>query len=562
MFTDITPTAPGSEDPADSISPSGERFAVPSPDQYAAEMARLRTLAATSRAEGREVVVVMGLGFVGAVMAAIIADARDAQGRPTKFVIGCQRPSARSYWKIPIINRGEPPVKAEDPEVAEIVARTVRQSQTLTATYHSDCLQLADVVVVDVQCDLVKPELGNVQAGTVDMDAFVSTVETIGDQIPPGCLVLIETTVAPGTTELIAWPILKRAFERRGLDAVPLLAHSFERVMPGRHYVASIRDFWRVCAGCDRPARVRAEQFLRQVLNTAEFELTVMDRPIESETTKILENTYRATVLALMDEWCLFAERTGVDLTKVIEAIRRRPTHSNILFPGPGIGGYCLPKDGGLGYWAYGNVLGFDDGDQVFQLTPAAININDRRALHAADLVAEALAAMGTPVTDAAVLLCGASYRPDVADTRYSGSELVIRSLADRGARMRVHDPYVTQWPELADQENYPAPGLSWKRFFLNQEPLAQLLVEQDLGAALAGVDAMVLAVPHQPYLHLRPDQVVGWAGQPLAVVDCYGILSDHEIRRYLELGCAVRGLGRGHIRFIEQDVRQTRQGG
>ena len=94
-----------------------------------------------------------------------------------------------------------------------------------------------------------------------------------------------------------------------------------------------------------------------------------MDRPIESETTKIVENSYRATILAFLNEWSLFAERNGVDLIKVIKAIKMRPTHSNIIFPGPGIGGYCLPKDGGLGYWAYKHILGFEDGDEVFKMS-------------------------------------------------------------------------------------------------------------------------------------------------------------------------------------------------
>ena len=80
-----------------------------------------------------------------------------------------------------------------------------------------------------------------------------------------------------------------------------------------------------------------------------EFPLTVLDRPIESETAKIVENSFRATLLAFMDEWSIFAERNGVDIVKVIKAIKMRPTHNNIMFPGPGIGGYCLPKDGGLG---------------------------------------------------------------------------------------------------------------------------------------------------------------------------------------------------------------------
>ena len=100
-----------------------------------------------------------------------------------------------------------------------------------------------------------------------------------------------------------------------------------------------------------------------------------MDRPVESETAKIIENSFRATLLAFLDEWSLFSERNGVDLIKVIKAIKIRPTHNNIIFPGPGIGGYCLPKDGGLGYWAYKHILGFSD--DIFKITPMAIDIND-----------------------------------------------------------------------------------------------------------------------------------------------------------------------------------------
>ncbi|MHC5162188.1 MAG: nucleotide sugar dehydrogenase, partial [Planctomycetota bacterium] len=307
-----------------SISPAGEKFPIPQPSEYAAELQRLEQLTAAARAEGKEIVVVMGVGFVGAVMAAIVADTVDETGKPSKFVIGCQRPSTRSYWKIPVLNSGTSPVKAEDPEVEPMIARCVLEKKTLTATYNPDCLQLADCVVVDVQCDYAKRDLGNLRTGSTDMAALEATMKTIGAKVPANCLTLIETTVAPGTTEFVAWPILKKAFKARGIDSEPLLAHSFERVMPGREYVASIRDFWRVCSGCDAEARARVETFLRQVLNTEEFPLTVMDRPIESETTKIVENSYRATILAYLDEWSVFAERNGVDLIKVIKAIKMR----------------------------------------------------------------------------------------------------------------------------------------------------------------------------------------------------------------------------------------------
>ena len=539
-----------------SISPEGEKFTIPKKDEYAAEFKRIESLAEAARSEDKEIVVVMGVGFVGAVMAAIVADSVDKEtGKPNKFVIGCQRPSTRSYWKIPLLNQGQAPVKAEDPEVEPMIARCVLEKKTLVATYNSDCLKLADCVVVDVQCDYTKRDLGNMRTGEAEMSALEATIKTIGEKIPPKCLTLIETTVAPGTTEFVALPIMKKTFAARGIDSEPLLAHSFERVMPGKNYVSSIRDFWRVCSGCNEEARERVEKFLRQVLNTEEFPLTVMDRPIESETTKIVENSFRATILAFLDEWSLFSERNGVDLTKVIKAIKVRPTHSNMIFPGPGIGGYCLPKDGGLGHWAYKHILGFDD--DIFKMTTMAIDINDTRGLHVATLTRDALRNMGRQIAGATILLCGASYRQDVADTRYSGSEVVVRRLTEMGAEMHVHDPYLEHWYELEKQDTYPAPGHSLARFFRNQDDLDKTRVQHDLAATLKGAQGIILAVPHAPYLQLDPEKIVEWAGAPLAVIDCFGILDDRNIRRYFELGCEVKALGRGHIQRIKEEVRR-----
>lgn len=540
-----------------SISPAGEKFSLPAADDYKTEFDRLKKRVQQERDKGREIVVVMGVGFVGAVMAAIVADSTDARGNPTKFVIGMQRPSVRSYWKIPLLNRGVSPVKAEDPEVDPMIHRCVMEKQTLIATFTYDALSLADVVVVDVQCDYIKESLGDVRTGRTDMAALEESFAIIAQHIPADALVLIETTVAPGTTEQVAYPVMKKVFEQRGIDSDPLLAHSYERVMPGRNYVASIRDFWRVCSGINEEAKKKVERFLRDVLNTDDFPLTVMDRPIESETAKIVENSYRATILAFLDEWSLFAERNGVDLIKVIEAIKVRPTHSNMIFPGPGIGGYCLPKDGGLGVWAYKHILGWED-DDIFKITPMAIDINDTRGLHAAQLTRDALRNMGQPIAAAEVLVLGAAYREDVGDTRYSGSEVLIRKLAEMGAEIRVHDPYVEHWWEFEQQDTYPAKGYSKARFFRNQDKLKELRVESDLDAAVKDVQAVVFAVRHEPYLKLQPDELVEKIGQRVAVVDCFGILSDAHIRRYFELGCEVKGLGRGHIQRIKDEVRKS----
>jgi nucleotide sugar dehydrogenase len=530
-----------------SICPSGEKFSLPTIDDYKNEFENIKKIVDEQRSKNREIVVVMGVGFVGSVMAGVVADSVDAQsGKPNKFVIGMQRPSTRSFWKIPYLNRGVAPVEAEDPEVAPLIKRCVVDKKTLLATFTYDVLGLADVVVVDVQCDYHKETFGDVKQGHADIAALESSLKIIGEKIKPDCMVLIETTVPPGTTEYIAYPIIKKAFQKRGLEnAEPLLAHSFERVMPGRNYVASIRDFWRVCSGINDKARDRITKFLSDVLN-------------------VVENSYRASILAFLDEWSVFSERNGVDLLKVIDAIKVRPTHSNIIFPGPGIGGYCLPKDGGLGVWAYHTLMGFED--NIFKVTPLSIDINDSRGLRATQLVRDALRNMGKIVAACKISVLGASYRQDVGDTRYSGSEVIVRKLTEMGADVRkltemgadvvAHDPYVKHWWEMEKQDTYPAPGHSMARFFRNQDKLGEMRMKETLADALKGADAMVIAVRHQDYLALDPDEIVAMAGRTLAVIDCFGIFDDDTIRRYFELGCEVKGLGRGHVKRIKDEVR------
>ena len=627
MRQTATETCPVPEEPTISTSPDGEAFPLPTEADYEKENKRLQKLVKEQRLMGREIVVVMGVGFVGAVMAGVVADSTDKQtDEPLYFVIGMQRPSPRSFWKIPYLNRGVAPVEAEDPEVAPLIARCVKEKNTLTASFSYDALSLADVVVVDVQCDYHKNALGNVRDGHADIKALEESLKVIGEKIQPHCLVLIETTVPPGTTEYVAYPIIKRAFEQRGLaqrtddrrqttetkgkrtddrrqttektsedrgqrtedrkqksedqpraanseqllssvirplssesslSSDPLLAHSFERVMPGRNYVASIRDFWRVCSGINEEAREKVVKFLSNVINVDKFPLTVLDRPIESETCKIVENSYRAAILSFMDEWSRFSERNGVDLIKVIEAIKVRPTHSNMIFPGPGIGGYCLPKDGGLGVWAYHTLMAFED--DIFKITPMAIDINDTRSLHVAQLVRDALRNMGKIVAASKVALLGASYRQDVGDTRYSGSEMIVRKLTEMGAEVVIHDPYVKHWWELEKQDTYPAPGHSWARFFRNQENLCELKMGKDVNSTIKGVDALVLAVPHKEYKVLEPEKVFEMIGGKAAIIDCFGILTDTQIQRYFELGCEVKALGRGHIQRIKEQVRSKK---
>ena len=328
--------------------------------------------------------------------------------------------------------------------------------------------------------------------------------------------------------------------------------------MPGRNYVASIRDFWRVCSGVNEEARARVVKFLTEVLNTEKFPLTVLDRPIESETTKIVENSYRATILAFLDEWSLFAERNGVDLIKVIKAIKVRPTHSNMIFPGPGIGGYCLPKDGGLGMWAYKHLFGFED--DIFHITPTAIDINDTRALHVAELMRDALRNMGRYVAGAtswSAAPATARTWATPATAAPSWSSASSRRWAPRSASTT---PTWTTGGSSRTRRPTPPRASPWARFFRNQEDV-------DGHARPAGPARRPARAPRpssSPCGTRRtwsscPSEVVGMGRRPAGRRRLLRHPDDDQIRRYFELGCEVKGLGRGHVQRIKEDVRRTR---
>ena len=126
------------------------------------------------------------------------------------------------------------------------------------------------------------------------------------------------------------------------------------------------------------------------------------------------------------------------------------------------------------------------------------------------------------------------------------------------GTEIKVHDPYLDHWWELEKQETYPNPKYSKARFFHRQEKLNEIKIEKDMWKAMKGVEAVIFGVRHSQYMDLDPDKVVKAVGKPCAVIDCFCILDDEKIRRYFELGCEVKGMGRGHVSRIKDKVRNA----
>ena len=137
---------------------------------------------------------------------------------------------------------------------------------------------------------------------------------------------------------------------------------------------------------------------------------------------------------------------------------------------------------------------------------------------------------------------------------------MIVRKLTEMGVEMRVHDPYLEHWWELEAQDSYPHPEYSLSRFFHRQEKLIDLRVAKDMWKAMKGVEAIVFGVRHSDYLDLDPARVVKAVGKPCAIIDCFCILDDKQIEHYFELGCEVKGMGRGHIQRIKEKVRKKRR--
>ncbi|MCB5265833.1 MAG: nucleotide sugar dehydrogenase [Candidatus Cloacimonetes bacterium] len=505
-----------------SIAPDGKEYPLPTEEDNAKERELLVKITDEQRAKGRKIVAVQGLGFVGCVMAAVVADATDKDGNPIYFVHGHQRPSKRSFWKVPVINSGVTPVNSSDPEVPEIFHRTVVEKKNLRATSEDSVYSLVDVVVVDIQLDATKPAFGEAEKGYCDITGFREGIRMLGKHINPETLVLVETTVPPGTCEKIVKPILEEEFTKRGIDIAqnpPLVAHSYERVMPGSKYVSSIRDFWRVFSGVNQKSIDLCREFLSNVLNVEEYPLTQLDSTNASELSKTMENSYRATNIALTLEWARFAEQIGVDIFKVRDAIRKRKgTHDNMLRPSLGVGGYCLTKDPVLANWAMGALF-----DVPGQLSMAinSVNINDTMPLHTIELIKKEI----PEIKNLKISLLGVSYLENVGDTRHSPSKTLVEFLRRDLARVRAHDPYVEHWDELEE-----------------------VTVEKDLAATLDGAQVVIFAVGHDQYKNLEPKEVVDMCKTRPLIIDCSNFLDDTKINKYKGLGCKVRGVGKGHI--------------
>ena len=494
-----------------SVSPlTGKNYMIPSvlDDHIAIEQFLKKNI-------GKKIVVVQGLGFVGAVMALVCANAVTEE----YAVIGVDLANQNMYWKIKSINDGVFPLIADDPKIASFFDKAI-QKGNLLATYDPSAYKYADVVIVDVNLDVQKNS--NDAAELIDFDVnlngFKAAIKSIGSNCRADVLVLVETTVPPGTCEKIVKPIIEDELAKRGLGVDRYgLGHSYERVMPGPEYIDSIREFPRVYSGANEIAADAVEKFLTTIIDTSVCDLTRLEHTNATEMAKVLENSYRAMNIAFAVEWSRFAEEAGVDLYAMVNAIRARPTHANLMYPGIGVGGYCLTKDPLLASWARKSHFG---STSDLEMSINGVSVNDQMPIFAYSRLVQVFG----DVSDKKVTFLGVSYRGDVGDTRFTPVEPLVEMVRETGAEIVLHDPFVSYWEEQ------------------------KCNVESDLNAVLdSTTDLIVVSAGHSQYkLESTIDKLM--ALNPALIYDTIGLF-DKEQLLILQSKHKVSVLGRGDLK-------------
>ena len=387
------------------------------------------------RDDGVKTVGVIGLGFVGAATATMVGISEQGYG-----VLGFDVPTDNGLWKIGDFNNGIVPISCGDEHLSNSFSVAFSKNK-MQATPTLSLCSMCDVVIVAINLDVEKvySDDGELTYDVV-IQPYLECIKEIAKYISQDTLIILEFTLPVGFTEGHVLPILQDSFVLRGLDTdAILLGHSYERVTPGKNYLASMKNFYRVYSGVNEISKIKTRQFLETVISTEDFPLTELPKPAASEMAKLLENSYRSMNIAFAIEWSRFAEENLVNLYEVVDAIRMRPTHANLMYPGIGVGGYCLTKDGLIA------ASSFQSGE--LPMTVNALKQTDLMPRYAVDYVKAHIEEIPL-LKSKECIFAGVSYAPGVGDTRYSPVQPFFDNINHLFNKCHLVDPYVSFWEE------------------------------------------------------------------------------------------------------------------
>ena len=414
-------------------------------------------------------------------------------------VVGVQRRSHRSGWKIDLVNKGISPIVGEEPELAGLLLEAV-ESVRLVASDDYGVIRDSDVVIFTVQTPIngeKEPELSHLR----------DACEQVGRNLSSGALVCLESTVPPFTTEKLVKPILEK---ESGLQAGNgfNLVFCYERVTPG-HLVENLLTLPRVVGGVTPKCTERGAEFYSTICDVQVF--TTDSRT--AEVSKLVENSHRDVNIAFANEAALICDSLGVDFYSVRRMVNALPwregsgnPHRNILEPGAGVGGHCLPKDSHLLLHAFRG----DEAEYMPQLIPAAREVNEGMPEVMYNQISDALGEAGRSTSESRIGVLGLSYKEDTGDPRNSPT---IRLLELLQVSVVVHDPYIFDHP---------------------------LVKTQSLIDTIQGADCLVVMTKHSQYRELELDCVASMM-RTKVIVDGRDLFDPVECTRN---GFIYRGIG------------------
>ena len=388
---------------------------------------------------------------------------------PDFYVTGIQRRSKRSGWKIDWLNEGKNPFEGVEPGLDDLIERVVKKEKfKVTDSYNQ--INEADYILVDVQTPVDEKR-------TPRYESLKDVSKLIAPKMRKGVTVIVESTVAPGTTDNIVQPILEEGSGMKRGEGF-YLVFSFERVMPGK-MLEYITDFPRVIGGgCDK-ANENAKILYEKVVKE---EIQVTDT-LTSELTKCIENTYRDVNIAFANEMALVAEDFNRNIFEIINLINYR--HDRMMhFPGSGVGGHCLTKDPWLLMYGLQTYTPKKFVDRV-KLLPYGRELNDFMPEHTVELMEDALKEADKH-DNLKIVLMGVAYKADCDDTRNTPTERIVDFLKNRYHSHNIeyiaHDPWVRE-------KDYKETELT-----------------ADFDAAVKDADVLIFATNHKQYYSVDLD--------------------------------------------------------
>ncbi len=452
-------------------------------------------------------IAVIGMGYVGIPAAVLLADAG-------YVVTGIQRRSKRSGWKIEWINEGRCPIGGNEPELPELLSKVAGEGR-LRATDDYAAIKDVDIILIDVQTPTDENHIPQ-------YEALKEVSHHIGRMLSPGKTVIIESTVAPGTTEYLVKPILEQESKlRAGLPDGFGLAFSYERVMLGR-LIHNIRWYPKIVGGIDEESTRIAMELYRSVVKAGVFGTD----PMTAEVSKTVENAYRDVQIAFANEVAVLCESLNIDVYEVRNFVNGLPNDPsvpkanplrNMHFPGSGVGGHCLPKDTWLLLYGYKEYAALKNVYPRSVLADAR-DLNEWMPVHMVDLLESALNEVHLDIKGSTIGVLGYAFLENSDDPRNTPTIPLLRELERRGASYRVHDPFVKE------DEGYR--------------------IESDLEAVLTGCDAVILMTAHDCYKTITTEQLVSLLRRKV-VIDGRNVFDFNDLAA---AGFTLRGVGRGKI--------------